>query len=527
MRGSAGAAGFAVGGAGARGGGGAVGVVGGGGAGAIGTTGSGGAGGTGAPGSGGAAGTGIAGTSGAGATGTAGRGGTGGSTVACVPLAPITRRLWPLLPARYGNATRDLLSLTVAPPLPVAPASTLPPLVASTLSIDATFLFGLYQTAGAIGTEVAPRAPRSRRAAQAGPTRTARPDSREPSGGRRSGARSTTPRSTAIMNVCTTVCPGPSASCANAADFATAINLMVKAFILAPSFLYRTELGPRTLTANAAGAYPDTTLTADEVATQLAFLLLGSTPDAGLIAAADSGALDTPAGRASELNRLLALPAAQANVTGMVTQWLGVDYVTDKVKDPALLSPLAAPDQDQAVIAADLRTSWDRTITATLWSTPPGKVTDLLTSPTLFANRRLATLYGLPGGPTSNATFDPLAWPAAQPRRDPDPPAFLWAVSDPVNANIVKRGKMIHDAIVCADPIGPEPELTTPEARAVIQMGDSEATRSDARLASGNLCATNCHSELDPYGRLLHAFDAAGTTAWWTRRAAPSTHRRC
>jgi hypothetical protein len=41
-------------------------------------------------------------------------------------------------------------------------------------------------------------------------------------------------------------------------------------------------------------------------------------------------------------------------------------------------------------------------------------------------------------------------------------------------------------------------------------MGDSEATRSDARLASGNLCATNCHSELDTYGRLLHAFDGVG-----------------
>ena len=79
-----------------------------------------------------------------------------------------------------------------------------------------------------------------------------------------------------------------------------------------------------------------------------------------------------------------------------------------------------------------------------------------------------------------------------------------------MNANIVERGKLIHDAIVCADPLGPDPDLNTPEARAVIQTGDSEATRSDARLASGNLCATNCHGELDPYGRLLHAFDAAG-----------------
>ena len=41
-------------------------------------------------------------------------------------------------------------------------------------------------------------------------------------------------------------------------------------------------------------------------------------------------------------------------------------------------------------------------------------------------------------------------------------------------------------------------------------MGDSEATRSDARLASGKLCADNCHSELDSYGRLLHGFGPVG-----------------
>jgi hypothetical protein len=510
-KGSAGTAGSAVGGAGARGGGGAGGVVGSGGAGAIGPTGSGGAAGAGTLGSGGAAGTGIAGTSEGGALGTGGNGGTGGSTVACAPLSPITRRLWPLLPAQYGNATRDLLSLATVPPLPVTPTATLPPLAASTLPIDATYLFGLYQTAGAIATVVAPRA-NALAACGAGETDVACATRFARSFGRRAFRRALDDGEiSAAMNVFTTVCPGPSASCTTAADFATAINLMIKAFILAPSFLYRTELGPRTLTTNAAGVYPDTTLTADEVATQFAFLLLGSTPDAGLMAAADSGALDTPAGRLSELNRLLALPAAQANVTAMVTQWLGVDRAADKVKAPALLSPLAAPDQDPAAIAADLRVSWDRTLTATLWSSPPGKVTDLLTAQTVFANRRLATLYGLPGGTMSNVIFDPIAWPAGQPRAGIlTHPALLWTVSDPVNANIVERGKLIHDAIVCADPLGADPDLNTPEARAVIQTGDSEATRSDARLASGNLCATNCHGELDPYGRLLHAFDAAG-----------------
>src|SRR3954451_9460491 len=72
------------------------------------------------------------------------------------------------------------------------------------------------------------------------------------------------------------------------------------------------------------------------------------------------------------------------------------------------------------------------------------------------------------------------------------------------------RGKAIHKAIVCQDAVGLEPDPATAERLAVAQMGDSEATRSDARLASGKLCADNCHSELDSYGRLLHKFGPIG-----------------
>ena len=58
-------------------------------------------------------------------------------------------------------------------------------------------------------------------------------------------------------------------------DYATAISLMVQAVIISPSFVYRTELGPTTLTADASGNFPDTTLNPHEVASQLGFLFLG------------------------------------------------------------------------------------------------------------------------------------------------------------------------------------------------------------------------------------------------------------
>jgi hypothetical protein len=82
-------------------------------------------------------------------------------------------------------------------------------------------------------------------------------------------------------------------------DTQTGIKLMIEAILLSPSFIYRTELGPSTLTADASGNYPQTTLTPYEVATQLAFTFLGSIPVRELeSAAADMGpsGLGTTAG---------------------------------------------------------------------------------------------------------------------------------------------------------------------------------------------------------------------------------------
>lgn len=471
--------------------------------------------GTGGSPTGGAAPSGSAGTPGGGSAGAPGSGGpagapgSGGSPTSCTTLPAIPRRLLALQTDQFGNATRDLLALPGAPQ--VNGIQTFAGAQASLTSITPSYLYALYVTAGNIVAQVAPRA--AALAACAAMETDADCATRfAQTFGRKAFRRALDDVEVAdMMKVFAAVCPGPATSCGSPADFADAIGLMVKAFILAPSFLYRTELGPRDLTASATGVVPDTALTPDEVATQLAFVLLDSTPDAELLAAADSGALATPAGVLAQVNRLLALPAVQTNVDDVVARWLGIDLLSMKVKDPALLGPLPASDRDQTALTTELRASWDRGVAATLWSSPAGKLTDLLTSQTFFADWRLATLYGLPAPVLEDPTFSETVWPAVQPRAGIlTHPAFLWAVSDPSLTAVVKRGVLIHDDVVCQDPVPSEPDLTTPEAMAVIGTGDSEATISDARLAAGKLCADNCHSELDPYGRLLHAFDPAG-----------------
>jgi hypothetical protein len=308
-------------------------------------------------------------------------------------------------------------------------------------------------------------------------------------------------------------------------DYKTGIKLMIEAIIISPSFIYRTELGAPS-TADASGKYPDTTLTPYEVASQLAFTLLGTLPDAALTAAAANGSLGTASGIQTQINRLLALPAVQANLTNIVLGWFNISQLFSKTKDTSLISALSASEQDLTGIESDLFTSTQQYVNGVLWS-GSGKIDDLMTSQTIYVNQRLATLY--PGltyaagkAPTSDSTFVAATWPASQGRSGIlTQPSYLWSASDPAANSIVKRGKGIHDNVMCQDSLGSPVDLSTPMAMAVIACTnpsvagaapdstcDSEILKSDARMAY-QPCKT-CHSQMDPYSRVLQNFGPIG-----------------
>lgn len=465
-----------------------------------GASGGGGNGGAGTPGSG--AGGGAVGAVGAGGQG-AGAGGNGGASIgACAPLPPIGRRLWRLSFNQFANVTQDLLGVAPAPGS--APASERPSLTGGPdLAVTSEDLFALYGGAESVLGQIAPRVSQLA-ACMTGETNDACATRFARSFGLVALRR---PLADAEVTDLLKV----HAVGANR-GFDNGIGLMIEALILSPSFLYRSELGPGPATADAVtGAYPDTTLTPYEVATQLGFLLLGSTPDAGLLAAAaatgDAG-LATKAGIMAQVDRLLALPATRSNLTNVVGTWFGLDGVQLKTKDAALLAPLETADQDVTAMEGELLVSGRQFIADVLW-TSTNKITDLLTSEKVFVDQRLATLYGLPFTEPVPTTFVGATWSAGQPRIGIlTQPAFLWAASDPNTDSVILRGKLVHDDVFCEEPVPPEVLLTSPEALKVDATGDSEATRSDARLASA-LCA-DCHSQIDPYGRLLQNFDAAG-----------------
>lgn len=474
-----------------------------------GQTGSGAAGGSGGNGAlngatGGIAGPGTGGGPANGGAGVAGASGSGGgSTTACTALPSIPRRLWRLSSEQYSNATRDLLALTA----PVSVQSSTDGMSAyalfsdTSLTVGDAILFsGFYQTAENILTQIAPRIASIANCGSDTPAACAMRFASE--FGRKALRRPL--EAAEVTNLMKVYTEGAKA------DFNTGISLMIEALVLSPSFLYRTELGPSTLVADGAGNFPDTTLTPYEVASQLGFLFLNSAPDDNLLAAAADGSLGTPAGISAQVTRLIALSTVKTNLTNVFVNWFSLGQLGDKnQKDPGLLASLPMADQDQNVLVGDLLTSAQQFINDTLWN-GTGKVTDLVFSQKVFVNKRLATLYGLPFTGTSPTAFMPATWPATQQRIGLlTQPAFLWAISAPDKNSIVKRGQFIHDDVVCQDPLPPPIDLSTPEAMKVIAMGDSEITKSDARMTPGVVCSA-CHFQMDPYARVLQNFGPIG-----------------
>jgi len=442
-----------------------------------------------------------------------------GGTTGCTPLGAIPRRLWRLSAEQWGNAVQSLLNLPSAPVLMSRGGEApYPSLSDASLGVDTPMLLDVYTLAGTATSQIDPMvattiAPCIGTTAEA---QTSCATSFVQAFASRAYRRPVTDDE--LSDLMAVYQDGATDG------YNAGVELVIKAIVASPSFLFRTELGPPTLAADAAGNHPDTTLTPDEVASQLSFTLLGTIPDAALSAAAADGSLATREGIAGQVNRLLALPAAQAHVTDMVLKWLGVGVMFKKTKDAALLSALSSTGSspDLSAIENDLWTSAQMFVSSILWN-GSGKVDDLFTSQAVYLNQRLATLYPdaiVPVAPSSDTTFMPGTWPASQGRSGMlTQPSYLWALSDPSLSSIVKRGKAIHDDVVCQDLVGSPIDLSTPVAVNVINCKspdgartlstcDSEVLRSDARLA--NEPCRVCHDQLDPYARVLQSFGPIG-----------------
>jgi hypothetical protein len=247
------------------------------------------------------------------------------------------------------------------------------------------------------------------------------------------------------------------------------------------------------------GPTAKTKLTPFELAGAVAFALLDSIPDDPLWARALDGTLATPAVLEAEVDRLLATPAAQANLAAKASFWLGVEKVRSMVpKNTTLFPEFTAQVKDDLYQSARLFVR-DLMIN--------GNISELLTSKRLYINTNLAKVYGIPGvtSPTLVAVDGPAASRGSGILTQP---AVLAAWSHPDRGDVVHRGLFIYNALVCGATI-PAPPANATSVAATFPKDATERELANIRGTHPAGCGS-CHAIFDPFGLATEQYDAIG-----------------
>jgi hypothetical protein len=116
------------------------------------------------------------------------------------------------------------------------------------------------------------------------------------------------------------------------------IDLITRAMLQSPGFLYVTELGPA-----APSTDPSVTLTPYELASTMSYLLTAGPPDATLMQAAASGGLSSPDQLETQARRILAsAPGSTGRLVRLVREWFGIDAIGQIGKDSTWYPDYAA-----------------------------------------------------------------------------------------------------------------------------------------------------------------------------------------
>jgi hypothetical protein len=262
------------------------------------------------------------------------------------------------------------------------------------------------------------------------------------------------------------------------ADLPTALH----ALLVSPAFLYRSELG-----AKDGGGWK---LTPYEIATALAYTFWGTTPDDALYAAADSGALGTPAGIEAQARRLVADPRARAQLGEFVLQWVGGQDVLAAAKRADLF-----PDFDAARASLADET---RAFAQTAVFDRAGTFDELLTAKYTVVDPIAASFYGFPGSGVVDYPDDKRAGVLGH-------ASVLATTAHSDQTSPVERGLLVRRNFLCQE-LPPPP----PNGGAIPPVDPNATTRDRFAMHSTSPACAGCHRYIDPPGFGLERFDPVG-----------------
>ena len=275
---------------------------------------------------------------------------------------------------------------------------------------------------------------------------------------------------------------GLSAFATETNDFYVGVELVLRAILQDPSFLYRVEMGTAVPGKN--GLY---VLDDYEIGARLSYFLWGSTPSDRLLDMASAGALSTDSGRRTAATELLSDPRGAERIKQFHAFWLAYDQL-----------PLTAD------LASAMRRETDALVARVVFERR-GDYFDLFNATETFVNDMLATHYGLtPPGSTTGA-WVPYG---ASPRRGILSHGTLLAAGAKFDdTSPTLRGVFVRNRLLCQTIAPPPPTVAVDEPPAATTAGACKVDRYAAHRSGG--CA-GCHNQTDPIGFGLENYDRTG-----------------
>ncbi|HMI89137.1 MAG TPA: DUF1588 domain-containing protein [Polyangiaceae bacterium] len=267
-----------------------------------------------------------------------------------------------------------------------------------------------------------------------------------------------------------------------AQDFWVGVDLVVRAMLQDPEFLYRIEKG--TPVAGKPGVFR---LNPFEIATRLSYFVAGSTPSDALLDAAENGGLDALEARRAAAKTLLASPSARDRIDYFHALWLGYHQ---------LPHPAALTSAMRAESAA---------LVERVTANPASDYFELFRSAETRINDLLADHYALPRpGSTTGA------WVSygTNPRRGIlSHGSVLSAGAKFDDTSPTLRGVFVRTRLLCETVPPPPPIVNVDKPPA----GDGGTCKVDRYASHANVGSCySCHQLTDPIGFGLEAYDRTG-----------------
>ena len=276
-------------------------------------------------------------------------------------------------------------------------------------------------------------------------------------------------------------------------DFYDGLEVVLEGLLMHPEVLFITEK-----------VEPDPNnpehlrLDSYSLASRLSFFLWNSGPDDELLAAAESGDLQSPGGVERAVDRMLESGRLVDGMRAFFDDKLAFNEFETLSKDaniyPQFTSVTAQDAREQT-----LRTIIDHTLNK------ERDYRDLYTTRDTFMSPNLATVYDVPTQPG----WSPYTFPEDSPRAGfLTQVSFLALTSHPGRSSVTERGMGLREQLLCQTVPEPPPGIDF----TVVANPDGHYPTQRERVAQHletPSCA-GCHRITDPIGLALEQFDGAG-----------------